>query len=111
MRTAVPWDRFEKNEEYCLEFVKSSRLIFTVLTVELASWQVSEVFPTSYSWKEGSGRTQEEEKDTRRKLRRRKATEDGRKRQMGATGTLPDITQQTSREPKGGRAKVESSIF
>ena len=31
-------------------------LIFTVLIVELASWRVSQVFPTSYSWKEGSGR-------------------------------------------------------
>lgn len=47
-------------------------LIFTVLIVELASWRASQVFPTSYSWKEGSGRTQEEEKRYQKKKEKKK---------------------------------------
>lgn len=84
-------------------------LIFTVLTVELASWRVSQVFPHLTAGKREVGGLRRRKKDTRRKRRRRKGTEDEREKQKQTIGNLPDITRQTSREPIR-RAKMESSV-
>lgn len=84
-------------------------LIFTVLIVELASWRVSQVFPTSYSWKRKWEDSRREEK-IQKKRRRRKGTEDEREKQKQTTGNLPDITRQTNRVLIRRRTKMESSV-